>query len=160
MDEAQEISATLPSDWFVIFQRGSSLPWLDRIVPGEFKHVMALGWMPDSGTWLWFNPTLSGLQAYVLVDGEKSWGLIAAQAKGAVVVRLPARLPTSEDPPRWPLGAWCVPLVANLVNVRSGAVTPTGLLRDCRAVPGAWVLSDEGFDACRRSAGEGAAGSG
>lgn len=154
------LGGAAPTEWFVVFQRASSWAWLDRLVPGEFKHVLAIGWVPHSGTWLWFNPTMSGLVSLVLVDGLPAWEMINREFEGAKVVRMLGRLPTRDDPARWPLGAWCVPLVANVVNVRSGAVTPTGLLRDCLAIPGSTVVSDEGFDASGRPAREGAEGSG
>lgn len=149
---------TAPYDWLVVFQRTSSVPWVNRFCPGEHKHVLAVGWVPASRSWLWVNPTMAGLDLRVIVEGDEDGLKIVSKAmEDATVVRVLSRTCTREDPRRPFFRSWCVPLVARAVNVRSGAVTPDGLLRDCLATEGSMVLDNDLRPAAGRPVGEGAA---
>jgi len=130
---------SLPSEWFVIFRRECETHWVHRFCPGEHKHVQALGWIPALQAWLWFNPTWAGLELKVIPDGEDAHRAFGPLLDTATVVRVPAQ---HVDRPagRW-LGAWCVPLVANAIGVRAGAVSPDGFLATLLAIPGTSVVS-------------------
>lgn len=135
MNEAQA-SDYEPSAWLLIFHRECRTPWVNRLVPGRFKHVSAVGWCALADCWVIYDPTLQRTQILVLPDklGPLAY---ARMAVGNSVLQMPVL----EQRASGRLGFWCVPAIKHLVGLRSGALRPVTLWRDCLA-NGAKVISD------------------
>lgn len=125
------VTYTSPAKWLVCFRRTSPLPWVQRLVPGDFKHVQAFGAIPGSDLWVFFQPGLNSVEVRVVPDAAAA-GFIAAMIEDAVVVEVVA--PVAAPPrPWWKPMLFCTGMVAGLVGCRSGALRPDRFLRDLLA---------------------------
>jgi len=129
-----------PLGWMLVFVSATTIPWLDRLIIGRFKHVIAFGWVDETQTWICYDIQIGRTRILSLPD-EIGSELIAAKLAGdpgAAALRIEA----SDLPPSVVrLGFWCVPAMKRLVGLRSGALRPDRLWRDCIA-SGAEVIHD------------------
>jgi len=114
-----------PAFWYVVFRRSSTLRWLDRIVPGPWKHVLAIGYFPDARCWIAIDPMLCGFQVDVQRREEAGNFLDRIVGDGGVL-----RVEARRGPVRRLPSFWCVPAIAAMVGSSSGALLPGGLWRD------------------------------
>lgn len=135
-----------PLSWLVLFQTRTGYRWLDRLVLGRFKHVMAMGWVEATRTWLFYEVSFARTRVMVLPE-DVGTELVAQKIvadPGAVVLRVPVNL---DGCGIGRMGFWCVPAVKHLLGMRSGALRPDRLWRDCIASAGEIV-----YDAARTAA--------
>ncbi len=129
-----------PLSWLLVFVSATTMPWLDRLIIGRFKHVMAFGWVEETQTWLCYDIQIGRTRILSLPD-EVGSDLIAVKLggdAGSGALRVAAR----EVPPSvLRIGFWCVPAMKRLVGLKSGALRPDALWRDCIA-SGAEVIHD------------------
>lgn len=115
-----------PSSWLVCFHRGARTGWV-RWIPGRFKHVSVIGYCSASRTWVGIDPAIDRMRIWVWRDKAKMDREMGEWMADARVVLMPAAGGDVSFRP----GMWCVPVVAHLLGIRSGALRPDGLLRDC-----------------------------
>lgn len=129
-----------PLTWLVVFQSKSSMWWINRFVPGRFKHVVAAGWVEASKVWIFYEVYWgrTSVQAMPEAEGTAYFGRLMGADPDAAVLRVEAR---EARPACFRLGFWCVPAVKHLVGLRSGALRPDRLWRDCIA-SGAEIVHD------------------
>lgn len=119
--------------WLVAFTDDPRQPrrWWDRLFcrPG-FRHVEAWGWDADAGRWVIYSVFTGETCLTVLPDGEVAGAVIGG------IVAVSSRV-LRYEPPAQPerghflrLGFWCVPAVAHLLRLRTGALVPVQLYRD------------------------------
>lgn len=122
-----------PLTWLVLFQSSTSRRWIDRLVPGRFKHVMAFGWVEKAKAWVSYDVQLGRTHILLMAeaDGEKKIGEAFGRDADAALLRCAVRL--SPRPRLMPSGFWCVPAIKHLLGLRSGALRPDALWRDCLA---------------------------
>ena len=126
----------MPDEWFVFFWRGGALGWPWRLVPGEFKHVSAAGFVEKARAWVFVNPVVTRLEVEVIPDDMVDLRLLV-WAKGNLVLKL--RGAPIGSMPRF--GFWCTPIVAHIVGNRGCALRPDALLRHLRS-RAEWVRDD------------------
>lgn len=127
--------ATEPVHWLLVFHVKTSQPALDRLIPGRFKHVSAIGFV--DGVWIFYDVGIGG-RPLQIVRGARGEAMADAWIAGNSVLRM--RSP--EVRPALPrLGLWCVPAIKHLVGSRSGALLCSTLWRDLIA-SGAEVIID------------------
>jgi hypothetical protein len=132
-----------PTQWYVCFCRRAATRWLERLPVGEFKHVRAFGCVPAINTWIFFDPALDHTTIRV-ARGAAAELLMAQWLTDSEVVRMPI---VSREI-LWPrLGGWCVPQIKHLLGIRSGALRPNALLRDCLRHGGRTVSQNESANA-------------
>lgn len=132
-----------PVYWLVCFHTGARTWWV-RAIPGRYKHVSALGLCPRSRMWIAVDPALDGTRVWAWRDGAPGVNEeMGAWMGDALVVGMK---PLEGARPRAFVGGWCVPSVARLLGLRTGALRPDALLRDCLR-HGGRVLADELQDA-------------
>lgn len=113
--------------WLIVFHRRSTW-WVERICPGRFKHVSAVGFVPEANAWLALSWELGRMRALVVPD-DKFLGWFGGWCgEDAGVLRMAA--------PEFDLGSWrprvglfCCSMVAHLLGLRGGALLPGGLWR-------------------------------
>lgn len=151
---AEAPAAYLPRRWLVCFHRGVRTSWV-RWIPGRYKHVSAIGFMPEAGMWVFFDPALSGTRIWAARDDAAGRLVMAQWMEDALVVGIDA--PTSAS---WsvPIGGWCVPAVARLVGVKDCALRPDGLLRLMLRKGGVIVVEESADHGVEGQATAGAAG--
>jgi hypothetical protein len=144
MGDPVEYAAGLdtPWTWLICFHRDCRTWWINRLVPGRFKHVTAIGYSPIAKVWIFYDPAIDRTRISVMQDGDGTSDVLAAWIRNATVVSV--NLDVAGHPAgRWRLGLWCVPIVAQLIGLRSGAVLPSRLLRDCLR-HGGRIVQNEG----------------
>lgn len=130
-----------PTAWLLVFHISTGKRWLDRLIPGRFKHVSAIGYVPASRVWLLVDVALDRLAPKAVRDDGTLPVVVARTMAGNGVLRVRvdrrARLLGGR------LGFWCVPAMKHLVGARSGALRPDRLWRDLVA-QGAEIVADVG----------------
>ncbi|MFG1284864.1 hypothetical protein [Xanthobacter autotrophicus] len=130
----------LVETWFVVFHRETTAWWVRLLASGRFRHVSAVGWSRAANCWVVVDPRLRATMVVALPDGAAAQAYFDTvwQQDRCTVVSMPggqggrARL----------LGGWCVPAAAQLVGLRSGALRPDALLKDCLRHGGRVIYED------------------
>lgn len=125
-------SACLPMRvirWHVAFWREVHRPlWIHRLARGPYKHVSAMGYSARCNVWVVYNPDFDGEGIRIVSNDETFLELLKYTQARADLLVIDAR-PRSHSILR--PGLYCVPQIIRLTGVRSSALTPTGLFRDC-----------------------------
>lgn len=117
-----------PKHWQVCFCRHGFHPWFDALLPGEFKHVRAFGYVPLEDTWIFVDCNLEGLTVRSVRNGSKEInGLIQAWIEDSAVLLVEHRTCRRLFP-----GVYCVGSIKRLIGSPSGALLPSTLYRHCR----------------------------
>lgn len=131
-----------PTAWLLIFHISTGKPWLDRLIPGFFKHVSAVGWVSDAQVWIAYDVSWRRTSLKLLPDEEGTrFYALAQRGNGVLKVAVNLELRGSA---MFRAGFWCVPAMKHLVGSRSGALRPDRLWRDLVA-SGAEVFSNDGI---------------
>lgn len=117
-----------PQFWVLVFSRVAHQPWQRYCVPGRYKHVRAYAYLPATQTWLFYDVHLHRTQILVVPDCDAALGILALWQRDADLLRMRRR-----DDARifFRIGFWCVPAMKHLIGLRSGALRPDALWRDC-----------------------------
>lgn len=127
----------IPREWFVVFKQKSKLRWCNW-VPGRFKHCFCIAFIVEMQCWIFVEfAALSGT-AVAFLKNDEADDLLAEVCADAVVVKMPAAMTKG-----WGWGLWCVPLTAHVIGLRSCALLPDGLFRDCMASGGEIVIAGD-----------------
>lgn len=110
-----------PPTWYVIFGADPIGHWFDKLLHPGFKHVFAIGYVPDTKQWLIYDVALQRTRIATMSTAQVG-GLIAWVTKNAVAVEYTPR--TSQPSLLHRLGLWCVPAIKHLLGVRCVALTP------------------------------------
>lgn len=132
--------AGTPTRWLLAFSHRSTSRFINAI-PGRYKHVMAMGYVEELNTWLFFDVRLGHTNLYA-ARGDHALRLMAHYSQDADLLGIPAR---HRATPALRCGFWCVPSVKHLVGIRGGALRPDALWRDCVA-QGATIIGYENVD--------------
>jgi hypothetical protein len=124
------LTAIEPERWVLVFQRESKVWWVRLLACGRYKHVAAYAYLPGFKAWLIYDVNMVRTSIVVVPDGDEALGylyeltrdadLMAVKREGIAITATP-----------WRIGFWCVPAVAHLIGLRSGALRPDRLWRDC-----------------------------
>jgi hypothetical protein len=117
-----------PGMWMIVFHRTTGKPWIDRLVPGEFKHVSAIGWIEPAKAWLFYD--VARLRTWIRVIPEPQGLDYAAKVMAGNEV---LQVTPGEQGNWFRFGLYCVPAIKHLLGLRSGALRPTALWRDLAA---------------------------
>jgi len=116
-----------PDVWILVFQEKAQLWWLNWL-PGRFKHVLALSYVPAADCWLMFDPGQFRASVLVVPNGQDEEFLQVVLADHQAL-----RIRGSECYRRWRIGFNCTQAVAHIVGLSSCALHPDGLWRHCIA---------------------------
>lgn len=117
-----------PEIWTVVFHPVSSCVWVNRLVPGRFKHVSAFAYVPGVKAWAIYDVQLANTSIVLIPDGQQGREILAALVEGCAQIQIKRQV---GRPPLLRLGFWCVPGVKHLLGLRTGALLPDGLWRHC-----------------------------
>lgn len=127
----EECRTTEPAVWTLSFQRTTHLPWLNRL-PMRFRHVAACHYLAGLDAWLFYDVRMHYTRVVVL-RGDAANAEWQEFARDAVLLTISTR---RDQNPSGRVGFWCVPAIKHLIGLRSSALLPSGLLRDCLAAGG------------------------
>lgn len=128
-----------PKFWLVAFHEAAGTPWVNW-VPGRFKHVSLVAYFHGAKSWVVYDPALVGTRVVLYADTNAGLNELGTWLDDALVVRMPARcqdVAIMYEKGGSPLGFWgrlgfwCVPAVRHALGLRSRALLPDRLLRDC-----------------------------
>lgn len=126
VDETDRATFYAPQNWLVVFYPESLFRWVNWLVPGRFKHVSLITFVPQANAWLFYSvePTRGPVELW---PGDRKGSLRFAEVTaGATVVKFPNAVQRSS----WlRAGWWCVPAAKHALGVRSGALWPDQLYR-------------------------------
>lgn len=114
--------------WLIAFYQETTRGWMQRFIPGRFKHVSAFGYQPMARTWLFVDSTLDRARMCLLPDGEEAQKALAEWTIGATVLKVAGR----PFPPAAQLAFMpfcCTAMVRALVGLKGGALRPDRLYR-------------------------------
>ncbi|MDB5937588.1 MAG: hypothetical protein JWQ01_4932 [Massilia sp.] len=117
-----------PTQWNVVFHPTAATPWMNRVPIGRFKHVSAFAYLAGIKGWLVYDVQLDGTRLVVLPDIPESMDVIGRLTDGCDIISMRRGDAGSTG---WRLGFWCVPAIKHLIGLRSGALRPDALRRDC-----------------------------
>lgn len=116
----------IPRLWLLIFHTTTGTRWMDRLIPGRFKHVSAACWLEDPGVWVFYDCGIRGTAIKVLdLDAGDVW--LARVMQQAVTIRVMSR---NDGRMVVPIGGWCVPQIKRLIGRRGMGALPDQLYRD------------------------------
>lgn len=119
-----------PSVWYLVFYEHSSARWVDWLAWGRFKHVSAIGFLPDQQAWVHYEVGLTRTRIGVFPAGRGADIYITRLRERSVVLAVPA----GEGRTRWArVGFWCVPAMAHLIGLKRLFWRPDALFRACLA---------------------------
>jgi len=128
-----EAGAIDPPRWIVVFGR-SNISWINRLVPGRYKHVRAYAYLPGLKAWLFYEVHLYRTAIVVAPDNRDTLARIMWPfVKDCDLVSVPRQ---ECERMRLPILGWCVPAIRHLLGVPGGALLPDALYRDCLAAGG------------------------
>lgn len=115
----------MPTIWQVVFTDNEKwTPWNWILKPG-FRHVLALGYLPEHRLWLCYEVLFYRTEVSVLSGAIAGRILQAGENGGGVLsVSTPRGLRPSWRPR---FGFWCVPAICHLLGLGCVAITPRGL---------------------------------
>lgn len=121
-------------EWFLAFRTDTGDPIARFLTRGQrFRHVSCFGFVHPAGCWTFYDWNLASTMLSVVPEALADEALAYA-IDGATIVRFVPPAVIWRSNPK--LGFWCVTSVAHLTGVRSSALRPDALFRDCVAQGG------------------------
>lgn len=113
--------------WLIVFHTQSTW-WVERLCPGPWKHVTAVGFVPDAQAWIGLSWELGRLRVCVVPEAKFDAWFATWIGPEAGILR--AAAPDFDRGPWRPrAGLFCTSLVSHLLGLRFGALLPGGLWR-------------------------------
>jgi hypothetical protein len=134
-----------PTDWFVAFHPDSPTWWVRWLACGRFKHVSVMGFVPRAQTWAFFDFQMDRSRIY-LIGNHEADAALGHFAAGNTIVRM-ARPIGQELNLNMSVGLWCVPAAAHILGLKSCALRPDALFRQCLANGGEIIDESGGHEA-------------
>jgi hypothetical protein len=124
----REPAAIEPDLWFIVFHTRAATPWLNRLPIGRFKHVSAFAYVHGASCWLVCDVQLDCFRQLILPDNARTLDYLAELTEGCAVLHMRKKFGRG---PWFRWGFWCVPAMKHLLGLRSSALRPDTLFRDC-----------------------------
>lgn len=126
-----KLSDCEPKDWFVVFCEDTDKWWIKLLSFGKYKHVAAFGYVERAYSWVFYDFHLDRARIYLVGDHEAADVLAYYDSMGTIV-RM-ARPIGKEAEVNIRSGWWCVPAIAHIIGMKSCALRPDALFRQCLA---------------------------
>lgn len=115
-----------PELWTLAFQR-TPIYWWQRLLPGPFKHVLAIAYVEPLALWVVYDLWLQRTRIRLIPDRAGATAMLGEMTWDCELVRIRRR-----EGVRCRLALFsCVSAVSHLVGGGAVAVSPTGLYRWC-----------------------------
>lgn len=139
-DKNSQIICFTPETWVFAFSKKAARRWVELLVPGKFKHVLAFGFVPASDAWVVINPCFDRTEVEVIPNNENFEAfLLDLFDRQHVLVSVPAGL-NSRLPA---FGYWCTSMCAHLAGLPRSALRPDAFLKECLAHGGRYLAADD-----------------
>lgn len=131
MDEVL-VAPHIPPVWIVVFCRNTQTRWVRWLALGRYKHVRAYAYLPAMRAWIFYDVSLSITGIYAAPDDAAAEAYIGKFTADADLISI--RPAPSSGLRLAPFS--CVSAIKHLIGLRSGALRPDALFRDCLAAGG------------------------
>ena len=111
--------------WIVVFWEDAATPFWHWAIPGRFKHVGLLAWLPDAGAWVHVDLGWNAREIWVLPESRLSHDVMGKTFADATLVEIEA----AEKPGRRPWFYSCVGVVRHVLGLKCVCLTPDVLYR-------------------------------
>lgn len=116
----------------LVFDPSSDHWWISLLACGRYRHVRACAYVKTTRLWLFYDVTLSPTLVMALPDGDAAAMYFHDFTKGCDLVRIaPSRRRGLQFSP-----LTCVSAIKRLIGLKSRALRPDRLFRDCIAAGG------------------------
>lgn len=129
-----------PRQWTVVFDRRAATWWMNKAPIGKYKHVRAFGYVSEAKAWIFYDVSLDRTTIQMACD-QHAMTLMGEWLAKADAILMPA---ADRGFPAPRLGFWCVQAIKHLIGLRSGALLPDALWRDCLRAGGEIVAHEAG----------------
>ena len=121
--------------WTLVFCKKPGRWWVRLLAWGRYHHVKAVAYLPRLRVWLFYDVKFNGTRVLLArADASGTRAALQDYLHNSDTIMMP-RLPTPRRvAPQ--LGFWCTIAMKHLVGVRSRALRPDRLWRDCVAAGG------------------------
>jgi len=119
-----------PTHWVLAFSPVAPNWWIGALAWGRYKHVRAYGYVPFLHVWVFVDATFAGLEVILAAKGPAANAMIATWAAGCDLVVMRRQVHANRSVFTAASG-WCVPAMKRLIGLRSRALRPDALFRDC-----------------------------
>jgi hypothetical protein len=130
-DIGLRLSELEPKDWFVVFSEHTDKWWIRCLARGKYKHVSCFGYVDRAYSWVFYDFYLDRARVMLVGDHEVA-PILGYFSDMGTVVRM-ARPIGREAEVNIRSGWWCVPAVAHIIGLKSCALRPDALFRQCLA---------------------------
>lgn len=122
------LGAGQPTRWILGFDR-TARHWVAALFGfgRKYKHVSAAGYVPEADAWVFVDVCFDRTNL-VVTRGADVKRVMAELWGDADLIGIDAQPRGSNG---YRLGFWCVPAVKHLIGLRSSALLPGALWRDC-----------------------------
>ena len=125
------LGAIEPPRWILVFSRKSKVWWVRLLVRGKYKHVTAFAYVPGLDIYLFYDVACDRTGIVVAPNNQETIrGYLAQFTADADLMAAPVMKATPRPKLRL-FGFWCAMSIKHLIGLRSSALLPTALWRDC-----------------------------
>lgn len=119
--------------WTVVFHREAENWFFAAIACGRFKHVSAIAFIPELGIWTIYNVGFRRTRITHLADTDHAKTILGEIIRGNCTVTVEAG---EGHLPLMRFGLFCTTAIKHLIGIRSSALRPDKLYRDCLRLGG------------------------
>ena len=133
-----------PQCWTLVFDRKASGRFMSAIALGRYKHVRAFAYVPYLHAWVFYDPHIYGTDIILAAPGSPMRAQLehwAGPSKSDLML-----MPVGARRLQPPVLGWCVPAIKRLIGLRSSALRPDALWRDCLRNGGKPLQASHGFE--------------
>jgi hypothetical protein len=121
--------------WTLLFSKKRGRWWVRLLAWGRYHHVKAIAYLPALRAWLLYDVRFNATRLMLARDDDPaSAALLRDYLKNCDLVAMP-RLPVPKRVAPH-AGFWCTLAMKHLIGIRTAALRPDRLWRDCIAAGG------------------------
>jgi hypothetical protein len=143
MSDAAEANRTVTKParrlWLIFFRESPHAPWWRRLLRRGYRHVTALSFYADAGTWVMYDPSYR-ITVEIYQSDEFVSLFDELEKSTSLILRIPS---SSEGRTAPPFTAWCVGSLKGLLGIHCWAITPWQL-RTALLARGAEIVWESG----------------
>lgn len=124
--------------WILLFSKKRGRWWVRLLACGRYHHVKATAYLPAMCAWVFYDVKFNGTRLVLArEDDAGTRAFLQEYLHNCDLVVMPSLPVPQRVAPH--AGFWCTLAMKHLVRIRTGALRPDPLLRDCVAAGGQFV---------------------
>jgi hypothetical protein len=125
-------------NWILLFSKKRGRWWVRLLACGRYHHVKAIAFLPAISAWVFYDVKFNGTRLGLARDDDPGTrAFLQDYLHNCDLVVMPWLPVPQRVAPH--AGFWCTLAMKHLVRIRTGALRPDPLLRDCVAAGGQFL---------------------